>query len=474
MTLVLTGDDLSIDDVVAVARDGRRVELAPAAMERIRAGHGLVLRMLEEDRPVYGLTTGVGALRDIRQDAAAAERYAHLSIEAHRTSHGPVLPEDVVRAAMVHRANTLARGRAMVRTEVAQAYVDALNDGDTPTVHAIGSVGQSDLPAMAEIAHHLVRRGLRLRQGEALPMLNANCLSVGHSALAVHDAARLIETYEAVGALSLEGFHANSSVLHADIADARPYAGLRRSLARLRELLAGSYLWRPEPTRQLQDPLSFLCLPQIMGAARDVLGYAAGQLTTELNASGDNPMLAPGDVTIVSVGNFDITPVAAALDLLRLSLAQVLTPSNERVQKHITERFSGLPTGLRPHAGPEDGLTLIGGGAAALAAEARLLALPVSLELPTSTIAGGIEDRLTMAPLGARRLADMVELGVRLAAVELVVAAQAVDLRGHPPLGEGTAPIYRGVRERVAFVGPEEAPDYDLDALAGWVAAGAR
>lgn len=470
--IILSGEGLRIADVASVARDGRAVRLSEDAVERMRGARAVVAGMVESGSAVYGLTTGLGALRGVVQASEDAERYSHLTIQAHCTGHGPPLPETVVRAAMVHRVNAFARGRAMVRPEVAQAYVDVLNDGVTPQVHSIGSVGQSDLPAMAEIARGLLERGLRLEQGEALAMLNANSLSVGHGALALADVRNLMDALDVVAALSMEGFAANSSVLHADVAVARPYRGLVATIARLQQLLEGSYLWRPDAARQLQDPLSFRSIPQVHGAARDAFGFAEAQLEIELNASGDNPMLVTAEDRFISVGNFDITPVAAALDFARIALGQVLTTSCERVQKHLAEHFSGLAIGLRAVDSPDDALALIGGGAAALAAEARLLAGPVSLDLPTSSIAGGIEDHLTMAPLGVRRLAEMVSLGGRLAAVELVVAAQAVDLRGVGPLGRGTATAHARTRELIPFVGPGQAPSNDLDALAEWVGAG--
>jgi histidine ammonia-lyase len=470
--IILTGEGLRIADVVSVARDGRAVRLSDDAVERMRRARAVVAGMIESGQTVYGLTTGVGALRGVVQAPEDAERYNHLTIQAHCTAHGPLLPDAVVRAAMAHRVNAFARGRSMVRPEVARAYVDALNERATLPVHSIGSVGQSDLPAMAEIARGLLERGLHLEQGEALAMLNANSLSVGHGALALFDAHNLLDAFHVIVGLSLEGFAANTSMLHPDVAAARPYHGLGDTIARLRQLLEGSYIWGPDSARNLQDPLSFRSAPQVLGAARDAFQFAERQLEVELNSSGDNPMLVPLEDRFISVGNFDITPVAAAIDFARIALGQVLTAACERAQKHLAEHFSGIATGLRAVDNPDDARARIGGGAAALAAEARLLAGPVSLDLPTSTIAGGIEDHMTMAPLGVRRLAEMVSLGARLAAIELVVAAQAVDLRGVRPLGRGTGAAHASMRQMIPFVGPGEAPSNDLDALADWIGAG--
>src|SRR6478752_2474058 len=390
----------------------------------MRAASQLAARLAEGDEAVYGLNTGVGALRGVRQSAQDAGRFTRLTIQSHRTSQGHPLPGEVGRAALLHRVNALCRGRSMVRSEVAEAFAAALNDGVAPRLSPIGALAQSDT-------------------------------------------ARLLDACDVVGALSLEGFAGNPSVLHPQVADARPFRGLATSIGRMRQLLEGSYLWQPGAPRNLQDPLSFRTLPQVLGAARDALGHARIQLETELNASGDNPMVVASEGRIVSVGNFDVTPVAAALDLMRIAMAQVMTASCERIQKHLAGHWSGISTGLRSTDTPDDALALVGGGAAALAAEARLLAMPVSLELPTSTIAGGIEDHVTMAPLGARRLAVTVELAARLGGLELVVSAQAVDLRGAAPLGVGTGPVHARVREMVPFVGAGEAWDQDLSAVAG-------
>jgi histidine ammonia-lyase len=369
--LILTGEGLTVDDVVAVARNGRAVALSVEATSRLEQASALAGELAAGEAAVYGLTTGVGALRGVPQSADDADRFNRVTIQSHRTSHGPPLPGEVGRAAMLHRVNTLCRGRSMVRPAVAQAFVDALNDGVAPRLRAIGSVGQSDLPVMAELISLLQQRGLVLARGEALSLLNGNALSVGLGALAMADAARLLDAYDVVGACSLEAFAGNPSPLHPQVTDARPYAGLAISLERMRDLLEGSVIWQPGAARNLQDPLSFRTIPQVLGAARDALGFARSQLEIELNASGDNPMAVPSDGLFISVGNFDITPVAAATDFLRLALAQVMTASCERVQKQISGSFSGISTGLRSTDTPDDALALVGGGAAALDTEAR-------------------------------------------------------------------------------------------------------
>ena len=299
---------------------------------------------------------------------------------------------------------------------------------------------------------------------------SSNAYSTGLAALAVADLELLLDTLDVAGALDLEAFAANLALLHPVVGEARPYPGLQATLVRLAALLAGSFLRAEGAARNLQDPLSYRCLPQVHGAARDLLGFARGQVEIELNASQENPLPVPGEDRFVSVGNFDALPLAQALDVLRLALAPVLTSACERTVKLLQAAHSGLPDGLAERSGTADeGLAELGVAAQALTAEARLLAAPVSFEVASTSQAAGIEDRTTMAPLAARRLAEMVSLGRRVAAIELVVAARAVDLRGAGPLGTGTGQAHAAVRE---LVPPGGSLPPDLEPLVEQIGAG--
>ena len=470
--IVLTGDDLTLDQVVAVARRGEAVEISPDALARMQAARAVVERMLELDVPVYGLTTGVGARKRVRVSPDDAEEFNRMLILNHRVGQGDFAPDDVIRATLVRLANGLAKGTPGVRPELAVHVVRALNEGVLPRVRTLGSVGQSDLPQMADVAHGLLGDFTPVAK-EGIALVNNSAFSTGSAALAVADCMRLLDVLDVAGALDLEAFAANVSMLHPTIAETRPYDGLRSTLARLTEILAGSYLWEEGAARNLQDPLTFRCLPQVHGAARDALGFAVSQLGIELNASQDNPVVATGEGRIVSVGNFDVLPLAAALDFLRIALAPVLTSAAERLLKLLQAPLTGLPIGLAVRDGlAEDSLSEFGVPAQSLAAEARLLAQPVSFELVSTTHAEGIEDRMTLAPLAARRLAEMVGLGERLVAIELVVAAQAVDLRGPPALGAGTRSAYELVRERVPLTDAGEPLPQDLEPVVELIRAG--
>jgi histidine ammonia-lyase len=364
---------------------------------------------------------------------------------------------------LLRLANAFAKGTTGVRPELAELAVRALNEGRLPGVRTLGSTGQSDLPQMADLAHGLLV-GFAPAAKEGLALINNNAFSSASAALAVADCRRLLDALDVAGALDLEAFAANLSILHPAVADARPYDGLRATLSRVTDLLAGSYLWTDGAARNLQDPLTFRGLPNVHGAARDALAFVHRQLEIELNAAQDNPLVVVAEERIVSVANFEVLPLAAGLDFLRIALAPVLTSANERMLKLLQAPFSGLPEGLAVRDGlAEDALSQFGHAGQGLTAEARLLAQPVSFELASSTHPEGIEDRTTMAPLAARRLATMIELGERIVSIELVVAAQAVDLRNRPVLGAGTARAYELVRERVPFSGMGDPLPQDLE-----------
>jgi len=458
MTVVLTGRDLRIEDVVRIAREGARVELAPSAVEQVRRGRQIVEAALDRGDPVYGLSTGVGVHKHASPDPADQAGFNRRLLAGHRVGQGPPYPQEVVRAALVRLANGFAKGTSGVRPELVERVVAVLNDRTRIDVRMLGSIGMADLPANADLAWALTD-GFEPAAKEGLALLSHNGFSTGHAALATADARRLLDVLDVAGALDLEAFAANLSILHPAIAVSRPYPGLQESLARLRALLDGSYLWDEGAARNLQDPLSFRTLPQVHGALRESLAFAEQQLAIELNASQENPLVVADEDRVVSVGNFDVLPLAAAADFLRIAIAPALGAASARTVKLLQAAHSGLPDGLATRAGlAGPALSELGVPAQALAAETRLLAQPVSIETGSSAHHGGIEDRVTLAPLAVQRLADQVELGERLVAIELAVAAQAVDLRGRPQLGAGTQPAYERLRELVPFAEEDDPP----------------
>ena len=472
--VVLDGASLTVDSLAEVAAGREEVVLAPAARERMAAARTIVEEALRSDALVYGLTTALAERKSVVLDAAARRGISHIVIKGHLIAQGPPAPPAVVRAAMVCLANGFAKGVAGVRPELAEMLVHALNHDLVPGVRSLGSVGQADLGPLADLADGLLREtGFVLAENEGLALINNNAFSTGWAALAELAAEQLLGEADVAAAMDLEAFAANLSILHPVVAEVRPYAGTVATIRRLRALLDGSVLFEPGNARNLQDPLTFRSIPQILGAARDALGYVRGIIETELNSAQGNPAVVLAERRIVSVGNLDVVAVAAALDFARIALASVVTSAAERSVKLLQSPLSGLPAGLaaEPDTG-EEALAEFAGAAQAIAAEARLLAHPVSFEVASSGKAEGIEDRTTMAPLSARRLAEMSDLAARVVSLELLVAAQAVDLRRPARLGEGTGRALRLVRELAGFTARGQAPPADLEPLVDAVRAG--
>jgi histidine ammonia-lyase len=432
--------------------------------------HAIVLGSIAGGSPIYGTTTGVGVLKRVDVAATEAAGYSSWMLAHHLVGQGPVAPADVVRATILRLANHFAEASPGVRPKLADRLIEALNGHETPLVHAIGSVGQADLAPLAELSVALVG-DVELEPGEGTALLDSNAFSTAWAALAIADTATLLDAMDVAGAVNLDGFAANPTLIHPAIGRVRPYPGIVATLARLAGLLEGSAIHEPGVPRNLQDPLSFRNLPQVQGACRDALAHVTSVLALELNASQGNPIVVPDEDRVVSIANFEILPLAAALDYLRIVLASALSVATERIVKSLYTPWSGLPTGLAPDGDTAHaGLTYLSLAAQSLAVEARLLAAPVSFELASTSHAEGIEDRTTMAPLAARRLAEMVELGAAIVAIELVVGAQALELRGHRP-GAGTGRAVAAVRRHVRFLAMgDQVPD--VQGLAAAVAGG--
>ena len=489
----LTGDNLSVQDVVAVARDRARVSLSAEALRRMREARDVVDAVLARGDAVYGLNTGLGSFARYRIPIEQLRRFSLETIADLSSSYGRPLPPDVVRAMIVARANGMAKAGVGVRCELAQLLVELLNRDVDPVVREIGSVGQGDLSEMSDIGKVVIGTGhavvggevmsgraaltrvglepIELAPKEALALISANGVTLGRGALVLNDVAELVDLLQAAAGLALEGYAGNLSIIHPGTDRLQPQVGLVTAADRLRDMLEGSYLWEPGAARNLQDPLSFRCVPRNHGALYDALHYARFNLETELNAANDNPLVLVDEGVIVSGGNFDVAGLAMAFDLLRLAIANAVKGTNERVQKLLWKYFSGLPSELAFEEGPSNGLKPMGRWCAALAAESRSLARPVTLDY-AGQVAEGIEDDASMAPLSVRRTHELVSLVHRTIVYELITAAQAIDMRERWPIGRGTAAAYRAVRDHVPMLRAVRGWDPDIEGLVQAVSGG--
>jgi histidine ammonia-lyase len=448
------------------------------------AAREVVERYLADGRPVYGLTTGLGARVVESIPVSALADFSRHTVLGRANSVGPLLRTEVVRAALLVRANGLAHGGSGARPELAQALVALLEHGVHPLVPSIGSIGAGDICVLAHIGLVLLGEGeaefggetlsgaaaleaaglepLQPAPKDGLALISANAVSAACAALALADGREALDAMQLAAALSMEGFRASRGPLDERVAAARPAPGQEACAARLRELLAGG----SSEARRLQDPLSIRCVSQTHGSLAAALDFLAAALEPELNGAGDNPLVLLEDDEIVSTGNFFVPALALAADTVALALAQVANLASARVARLLSAALTGLPQSLAPPGSTGAGMAPLLKVSDALASEIAHGAAPASLG--SGGGADAVEDASTGAPLATGRLSGLLERLRLHAALELVIAAQAIDLAGIETLGRRTGAAYVVVRELAA---PLEA-DRPLGADVERVAAG--
>ncbi|MDH6232211.1 histidine ammonia-lyase [Mesorhizobium soli] len=447
----VTGTSLTLDEIIAVAREGKKVAIGHSGLERIKRGRQILEDAIARGERIYGATTSVGPKTSSPISQANVGEFNRRLLRTHNAGHGPLANRDAVRATMLVLLNSVVSGRTGVRPLVAEVIVEALNSDRPVKMHVWGSMGQSDMSSMSDIALDLFA-DIELAAGEALALLNSSAMSTGMAALTLIDLGRLLRFSTLVSALSMEGYAANPSIVSAIALESRPLKGLRIQGEAIRRYINGSYILSKDGPRNLQDPLCFRSLPMIQGVAHDNLAFAGGQIERELNASQGNPVISIEEGSLAAVANFDMVSLCMALDVMRLGFAPLVTSSTERVAKLVDTTWSGLAPSLIE----EDGVGAPGFNGAALfhksiASEARLLTAPVVGELASSSHSNGVMDRASLAALSARRSAELYIIGKSAIAMELMVAAQAVELRGRLPLGGTTQLLLAFVRQAVPF-----------------------
>lgn len=446
-SVIITGRDLTIEQVVAVARDGAKVVLSATVNDQMTAGRQVLEEAIARGDRIYGTTTSVGPRTSANLNQSGITEFNKRLIRTHFVGHGPLAPSDIVRATMLVLLNSFASGKTGTRPALAHVLADAINNDKQVSMHLWGSMGQSDMSAMADIAMALFA-DTELQAGEALALLNSSAFSTGAAVLACVDLESLLHFSTYVAALSMEGFAANPSTISDIALESRHFDGLQAHGRDLRRYLDGSYIFEKGAPRNLQDPLCFRALPQIQGAADDNLAFARRQIGRELNSSQCNPVISLERQGLAAVANFDMVALCMALDVLRQAFAPVLTSSTERVAKLVDTVWSGLPIGLIE----DDGIGAPGFNGVALfhksiTSEARLLTVPLAGELASSSHSNGVMDRASLSGLGARRAIELHNLGRSIIATEAIVAAQAIDLRKPKALAARTAKLYELVRE---------------------------
>jgi histidine ammonia-lyase len=467
-------DLLSLESVVAVARHGAGVTLGAEARERIAASRRHVEGIIGEQRPVYGVTTGFGALATTHIPTPERRGLQHSLLRSHAAGMGPLVEPEVVRAMMAIRAKTLAMGFSGVTVELVEALVAMLNAGVTPAVPEHGSLGASgDLAPLAHVGLCITGEGWALDNGETVPaeralqraglspvrlqtkeglaLINGTDGMLGMLILALEDLRLLLQTADVTTAMSVEALLATDRTFSEELHAVRPHPGQLASARNLKRLLDGSpiVVSHRHSRHLVQDAYSLRCAPQVYGAARDTRGFASRVAERELASTTDNPIVLP-DGRVESTGNFHGEPLAFALDFLAIAASEVGAITERRIDRMLDPaRSQGLPPFLSPKAGTNSGFMIPHYSAASLAEENRRLAVPASVgSLPTSAMQ---EDHNSLGWSAGRKLRRVLENVARILAVEALCAAQALELRAPLRPGPATGAVLRRARREVPF-----------------------
>src|SRR3984957_9470908 len=436
--VLLDGSTLTPRKLALIAREGAIAELTGEAHARNDAAREALAAYLGRGGQVYGVTTGVGALRDSRAPDDQREQSSLSLLRSHACGAGLPLPAQVVRAAMATRANQVGAGGAGVARELLDALVGALNAGLSPFTRELGSLGTGDLTNLADIALALLGEGQLWRGDELVD-----------AAAALADAAgRLLDAWLTVAALSFEAAAADPVVLDPRIHSWRHRPGQAAVAARMRELLdgLGARTHKPGPL-SIQDPYPFRAQPQVDGAVHDALLALEETVGHELNFAGENALIVAGEDIALPNGNPHAAPLANRIDGLRTALAQSAALIAARVSTLLDSSLTGLPPFLARHPGPESGALVLEYTAHAAVAEVRSLVTPVAAQ--TVSVSRGVESHSSLAPIAARRAHETLRALRVVVATELVVAMRALRLAGQEPVGDGTHALWEVASERL-------------------------
>jgi len=486
----IDGTQLTLEDFRSIVDDGRPCGLSPAARQKVQAARDLIEEVTshgDETPPIYGVNTGFGDLSRVRIPSDQTRLLQERLVRSHAAGVGEPLSDRMVRGMLLLRANTLAQGHSGVRPELIDLLLEMLSRGVLPVVPSRGSVGASgDLAPLAHLALPVIGRGkaryggeemsgteamsraalepLKLEPKEGLSLINGTQAMTSLLAIASLESRRLLRIADVVGALSADALLGCDTPFDRRLHELRPHAGQMASAANLWHLMQGSELRESHRhgDSRVQDPYSIRCMPQVHGAARDVLSDTEKRLAIEMNAVTDNPLVFAADREILAGGNFHGEPVAMAADFLAIAIAEIGSISERRIDKLTDPVFSGLPAFLTENPGLNSGFMMAQVTAAALVSENKGLAHPASVDsIPTSAEK---EDHVSMGMGAALKLQQVISNVRTILAIELLAAAQGIDLRRPLRSSQPLEAVHSGIRAQVDKWGDDRelAPDMAL------------
>jgi histidine ammonia-lyase len=496
LKVILDGETLNLEQVVAVARYGAQVDLHSTAREKVLRSREYVDQLIEENQLVYGITTGFGMFSDIVISKEDAKKLQRNLIMSHSTGVGEPLPAEVVRTILLLRANALAKGFSGIRLSTLETLVEVLNSGIIPVVPEKGSLGASgDLAPLSHMVLVLLGEGEAFYRGqrmsgqealvqagivpvilegkEGLALINGTQVMTAIAALAVWDAETLWESANITAALSFEALGGIPDAFDPKIHALRPHQGQIKVANQIRLLTDGSTYTASEGHPKVQDAYSLRCVAQVHGPSGDAVGYVKKVVEIEMNSATDNPLIFPAEKQVFSGGNFHGQPIALAMDFLGIAVAELANIAERRVERLVNPFLSGLPAFLTPNGGLNSGFMIVQYSAASLVSENKILAHPASVDsIPSSA---NQEDHVSMGTIAARKARMIIENAAQVLAMELLAACQAIDLRAGKEelkLGKGSESAYTLVRSKISTLGVDRVMYPDIRSAKELVSSG--
>ncbi|SDK22042.1 histidine ammonia-lyase [Natronincola ferrireducens] len=468
--ILIDGNSLTLEDVVKVARNYYEVDLTPEAVEKVNIARELVDRYVDEEKVVYGITTGFGKFSDVAISKGDAEELQTNLIISHSCGVGNPLHEEIVRGIMLLRANALAKGHSGIRLSTLKTLLTMLNKGVHPIIPEKGSLGASgDLAPLSHMVLVMLGEGeaiykgkrmpgkeameaadiptIKLTSKEGLALINGTQVMTAVGALTLYDAKQLLKLSDIAAALTVEAQRGIVDAFDWKVHHVRPHLGQQQTAKNLLDLLENSTYTTRQGELRVQDAYTLRCTPQIHGASRDAIGYVESKINIEINAATDNPLIFPEEEEVISGGNFHGQPMALAFDFLGIAIAELANVSERRIERLVNPQLSGLPAFLTARGGLHSGFMIAQYAAAALVSENKVLAHPASVDsIPSSA---NQEDHVSMGTIAARKAREIYHNAANVLAIELMAAAQAIDFYEGYQLGKGTSEAYKVIREAI-------------------------
>lgn len=481
----IDGNSLTLEEFIKVARLGAEVQITEEAIQNVQKSRALVDKFVEEEKVVYGITTGFGSFSDVSITKEETKTLQRNLIISHSCGVGNPLAEEVVRGIMLLRANALAKGFSGIRLSTLNTLIEMINKKVHPIIPEKGSLGASgDLAPLSHMVLVMIGEGEAIYEGvrmpgkeamekasigiveltskEGLALINGTQVLTSIGAFTIYDSINLSKTADIIAGLSIEALNGIVDAFDPRVHKIRPHLGQIGTAENILRIIDTSKMTTKQGELRVQDAYSIRCIPQVHGASKDCFKYVKERVEIELNSATDNPLIFANEEEVISGGNFHGQPMALSFDFLAIGLAELANISERRLERLVNPCLSnGLPAFLVGKGGLNSGFMIVQYSAASLVSENKVLAHPASVDsIPSSA---NQEDHVSMGTIAARKAMEIMGNVRKVLAMEILAACQAIDLRGNKGLGKGTDIAFNIIRENIDFMTEDRVMNIDIN-----------